>query len=174
MTQITQADVEALISRYVLEVNEYDDRSSPEDWPEALLITSEELTSLLDRFSEDVLATLSPDTSPGDQWRCVNCKHVVAAHVEPRKCSECRCSTFAHLPPDTSPVTPASDERVKRYRIALEAIDDLCSDEIKARFGNDSSLTEEQCAKGSRIYPLLLVPRNIARAALNEQEANRE
>lgn len=36
----------------VLRVPEYDDRTSPEDWPEALLITSEELHAELLKFAD--------------------------------------------------------------------------------------------------------------------------
>lgn len=53
------ADKEAEIARVVQSVNEWDDRTSPDDYPEHLLITSDELSDILRNFA----ATLegSPD-----------------------------------------------------------------------------------------------------------------
>lgn len=48
--------VARLADAVVLRVNEYDDRTSPDDWPEALLITSEELHSELIEFATAILA----------------------------------------------------------------------------------------------------------------------
>lgn len=45
-------DVEAEIARVVQSVNEWDDRTSPDDYPEHLLITSEELAEILRNFAE--------------------------------------------------------------------------------------------------------------------------
>ena len=57
---MTPDEVRLLVERYVLEVSEYDDRTSPEDWPEALLITAAELNELLHRFAADLIERLTP------------------------------------------------------------------------------------------------------------------
>lgn len=44
-------DVEGEIARVVQSVNEWDDRTSPDDYPDHLLITSEELTDILRSFA---------------------------------------------------------------------------------------------------------------------------
>jgi len=44
-------DIEAEIERVVQSVNEWDDRTSPDEYPEHLLITSEELTLILRNFA---------------------------------------------------------------------------------------------------------------------------
>jgi hypothetical protein len=49
-----------LAARYLQEVLEFDDRTSPDDWPEALLITGQELTDLLIRFYADARAAPGP------------------------------------------------------------------------------------------------------------------
>jgi hypothetical protein len=61
-----EAGVERVIFEFVREVNEYDDRTSPEDWPEALLITSEELSDLLHRFAS-ALSIMSPRPAGGEE-----------------------------------------------------------------------------------------------------------
>lgn len=50
--------VEAEIERVVQSVNEWDDRTSPDDYPEHLLITSEELADILRNFAETTLESL--------------------------------------------------------------------------------------------------------------------
>ncbi len=52
-------------------VNEYDDRTSPEDFPEALLITSSELHRELMRFAEEIgaLAALPQPLVAAPRWR---------------------------------------------------------------------------------------------------------
>lgn len=45
------ADTEAEIASFVQSVNEWDDRTSPDDYPDHLLITSEELTLILRNFA---------------------------------------------------------------------------------------------------------------------------
>lgn len=45
------ADTEAEIARVVQSVNEWDDRTSPDDYPDHLLITSEELADILRNFA---------------------------------------------------------------------------------------------------------------------------
>lgn len=47
----TNVDVESEIARVVQSVNEWDDRTSPDDYPEHLLITSEELAEILRNFA---------------------------------------------------------------------------------------------------------------------------
>jgi len=46
-----KSDVEAQIASVVQSVNEWDDRTSPEDYPEHLLITSNELADILRNFA---------------------------------------------------------------------------------------------------------------------------
>jgi hypothetical protein len=46
-----ETDVESEIERVVQSVNEWDDRTSPDDYPEHLLITSEELADILRNFA---------------------------------------------------------------------------------------------------------------------------
>ena len=48
--------LEQQIARVVQSVNEWDDRTSPDDYPEHLLITSEELADILRSFANAVLA----------------------------------------------------------------------------------------------------------------------
>lgn len=55
---------------------------------------------------------------------------------------------------------------VDRLRAALEAIENLLTEEIKVRFGTSDHFTEAEVAGDSVIYSLLVVPRNIARKAL--------
>lgn len=50
--------VEAEIERVVQSVNEWDDRTSPDDYPEHLLITSEELADILRNFADATLESL--------------------------------------------------------------------------------------------------------------------
>ncbi len=50
-------DVEAQIASVVQSVNEWDDRTSPDDYPEHLLITSEELTLILRNFAAAISAS---------------------------------------------------------------------------------------------------------------------
>lgn len=45
------AEVEAEIARVVQSVNEWDDRTSPDGYPDHLLITPEELTLILRNFA---------------------------------------------------------------------------------------------------------------------------
>ena len=57
----------------------------------------------------------------------------------------------------------------ERMKEALESIESLLSEEITTRFGGDAQISEEQMGANSRIYSLLVVPRNIARAALKDK-----
>lgn len=57
-------------------------------------------------------------------------------------------------------------------RETLEAIEGVLSDEIAARF-KGSSKSEEQIGRGSVIYSLLSVPRNMARNGLAAADAIR-
>lgn len=47
-----RVDVDAEIASVVQSVNEWDDRTSPDDYPDHLLITSEELTEILRNFAD--------------------------------------------------------------------------------------------------------------------------
>ena len=59
---------------------------------------------------------------------------------------------------------------IARKDAALEAICNLCQGEIDARWmAGNYSMTETEAAHGSRLYPLLSLPRNIARQALKGQ-----
>lgn len=49
--------LEQEIARVVQSVNEWDDRTSPEEYPEHLLITSEELADILRRFIDALTVT---------------------------------------------------------------------------------------------------------------------
>lgn len=53
--------VEAEIERVVQSVNEWDDRTSPDDYPEHLLITSEELADILRNFADVTLESLNSE-----------------------------------------------------------------------------------------------------------------
>jgi len=58
--------------------------------------------------------------------------------------------------------------RLRSMEEALRHIDEMCTAEIEARFPvSMRSKSEAESAKGSRIYPLLVMPRNIARAVLS-------
>jgi hypothetical protein len=48
------------IARVVQSVNEWDDRTSPDDYPEHLLITSDELADILRNFATSI-ATINPE-----------------------------------------------------------------------------------------------------------------
>lgn len=52
----TTTGVTNLISRFILDVAELPDRTSPDDWPEAMLITGPELEEMLRTFAADVLS----------------------------------------------------------------------------------------------------------------------
>lgn len=57
--------LEEEIARVVQSVNEWDDRTSPDDYPEHLLITSEELAELLRDFAAAIrLSTPNQETRP--------------------------------------------------------------------------------------------------------------
>jgi hypothetical protein len=59
-------DVEAEIASVVQSVNEWDDRTSPDDYPYHLLITSEELSDILRNFAATLKATRSMSFSSDD------------------------------------------------------------------------------------------------------------
>ncbi len=60
-------------------------------------------------------------------------------------------------------------DRIERLEAGLKGIEELCDEEIKARFSHPH-LSIEQCARKSRIYPLLVLPRNLASKALLESK----
>lgn len=47
--------IDQIIPRYLLEVAELPDRTSPEGWPQAMLVTGDELDTLLRRFALEVV-----------------------------------------------------------------------------------------------------------------------
>lgn len=47
--------IQSLVETFIRDVAELPDRSSPADWPEAMLATGEELDELLRTFAADVL-----------------------------------------------------------------------------------------------------------------------
>lgn len=55
------ADKEAEIARVVQSVNEWDDRTSPDEYPDHLLITSEELADILRNFAEVIAPAPQPN-----------------------------------------------------------------------------------------------------------------
>lgn len=54
-------DLQGEIARVVQSVNEWDDRTSPDDYPEHLLITSEELTLILRNFAAAIATSEGSD-----------------------------------------------------------------------------------------------------------------
>lgn len=49
------------ISRVVREIANMDCRNSPEDWPEAMLVTADELTEIIDRHFSESMASAARD-----------------------------------------------------------------------------------------------------------------
>lgn len=66
-------------------------------------------------------------------------------------------------------------ERVRAEGLvaALENIETLCTGEINARFAGHPHMTIEQCGRKSKIYSLLVLPRNIAASALTAYRSAR-
>lgn len=63
----------------------------------------------------------------------------------------------------------ALEAKLAVAREALEGIADLCNDEIEARFVKPhSDGAGRRAMQKSRIYPLLQMPRDLARQALEE------
>ena len=60
----------------------------------------------------------------------------------------------------------ALEARNRELESALRGIESLCADEITTRFGGHSHKSEDELGRNSRVYSLLVVPRNMARAAL--------
>lgn len=58
------ADIEAEIASVVQSVNEWDDRTSPDDYPDHLLITSEELTDILRNFAGTIAIAQEVNRDP--------------------------------------------------------------------------------------------------------------
>lgn len=50
---VTYADRDAVAARVVQDVAELPDRTSPDDWPEAMLVTADELTAIVERALQD-------------------------------------------------------------------------------------------------------------------------
>ena len=49
------------ISRVVSEIANMNDRNSPEDWPEAMLVTADELTEIIGRHFSESMACAARD-----------------------------------------------------------------------------------------------------------------
>jgi hypothetical protein len=60
----TVRDVETLIAATVTRVAELPDRSSPDDRPDMMLVTAEELATELRAFAVDLLAGAAPSIAP--------------------------------------------------------------------------------------------------------------
>jgi hypothetical protein len=58
---------------------------------------------------------------------------------------------------------------IRKLEAALTAIDAILTDEIKVRYGTSPNKTESEMAGNASVYQLLVVPRNIARAALEDK-----
>jgi hypothetical protein len=64
--------------------------------------------------------------------------------------------------PDALRLQPQPDNaEIVALRDGLQAIETLLTEELRERFGH-----HEKAPKGSRVYSLLIVPRNMARNAL--------
>lgn len=65
----SDAEIEAFASRIALRVSELPDRSSPEDWPEAMLVTGDELAGIIkeefEEFGTLSCAAAAPQPAPG-------------------------------------------------------------------------------------------------------------
>jgi hypothetical protein len=59
---VTRDDLSQIADLIVRDVCELPDRTSPDDWPEALLVTSEELHTLIVEQFAEAFSTPSPDT----------------------------------------------------------------------------------------------------------------
>lgn len=49
--------IQSLIDAFIRDVSEMPDRSSPSDWPDAMLVTGEELNEMLHTFVAKVLTS---------------------------------------------------------------------------------------------------------------------
>lgn len=59
-----------------------------------------------------------------------------------------------------------SADEIERLRAWIGAIERITDEEIGVRFRTSSHKTEEQMAGKSAVYAMLLIPRNLSRAAL--------
>ncbi len=99
----------------------------------------------------------------------------------PDTCPDCDGRSFVSHGPNamicyTCSLLQANDEleqalaaleaRNRELESALRGIESLCADEITTRFGGHSHKSEDELGRNSRVYSLLVVPRNMARAAL--------
>jgi hypothetical protein len=64
----TGVALERLADRYVQDVLDWDDRTSPDDYPDHLLITPDELRRLLFGFADDAALSAAPQPPGGEGW----------------------------------------------------------------------------------------------------------
>lgn len=74
--------MEDLISRIIKRIAELPDRTSPDDWPEAMLVTSGELDLILREELDEPTPTTFRDGS--HDWRCCSCRSCVRYRLEQR------------------------------------------------------------------------------------------
>lgn len=60
-------------------------------------------------FPAGPLKMASPSVPSSDDWRCVNCKTVIAANREPDQCHECQCREFCHVWKPPAKAVPSSE-----------------------------------------------------------------
>jgi len=82
--------------------------------------------------------------------------------------TEARVAALSSVNEDFAKLAGEQRLEIARLREALEHIDTMCTEEINARWP-PSMRSGTDTTKGSRIYPLLDMPRRIARAALKEK-----
>lgn len=83
--------IEGEIERVVQSVNEWDDRTSPDDYPDHLLITSEELADILRNFADAITPSAETNLQGWTGNKCEPCKgHGVRMQDgEERRCPDC-------------------------------------------------------------------------------------
>ena len=92
------------IDRCVRDVAELPDRDSPEDWPEAMLVTGRELKTIIRERINDALDRLLPPSAPvcgtcgetkivcvstGRQWSECDCGHCERGLGNHKPCPDC-------------------------------------------------------------------------------------
>lgn len=82
---------------------------------------SAEAQPAVDAFFANTRLASTPPPSTLDRWRCINCKRVVAADIEPEQCLSCNHRTFALC--DRAP--PPSSEYRRGIEAAAKAVEAL-------------------------------------------------